>query len=172
MGEVTIRQAERTDADRRKLAAVRRAWAEEDAGGPIDDPGYEDRAAAWVEANEPTRTAWLAEIDGEPVGMLVLVTLERMPEPGEPVSAWGYVHHFVVVPGHRDAGIGQRLMAEAVAAAEARGWPHLLLNPRTRSVPFYERWGFEPAGEWLARRARIGGPEGTPLQPSSSRPGP
>jgi GNAT superfamily N-acetyltransferase len=154
VGEVTVRRAARSDGDRRRLAAVRRAWAQEDVGGPIDDPGYEDRAAAWVEANERTRTAWLAELDGEPIGMLVLVTVERMPEPGKPPSAWGYVHHLVVLPGHRDAGVGQRLMAAAVAEAEARGWAHLLLNPRSRSLPFYERWGFEPAREWLARRHR------------------
>ena len=154
VGEVTIRLAERTDEDRRRLAAVRRAWAEEDAGGPLEDDGYEERAAAWVAANEDTRTAWLAEIDGVPVGMLILVSIQRMPEPGTPDSGWGYVHHLVVLPEHRDAGVGQRLMAEAVAEAEARGWPHLLLNPRPRSLPFYERWGFEPAGEWLARRRR------------------
>ena len=42
----------------------------------------------------------------------------------------------------------------AVAEAERRGWPHLLLNPRPRSLPFYERWDFEPASAWLARRSR------------------
>lgn len=154
MGAVTIRRAERNEADRRRLAAVRRAWAEEDAAGPIDDPGYEARAVAWVEANEGTRTAWLAELDGEPVGMLVLVTVERMPEPRTPPSAWGYVHHLVVLPEHRDRGVGGRLLAAAIAEAEARGWPHLLLNPRPRSLPFYGRRGFEPAGDWLARRSR------------------
>ena len=149
-----IRRAERTDADRRRLAAVRRAWAEEDAGRPLEDPGYEERAAAWVAANEHTRIAWLAELDDRPVGMLILVSVERMPEPAAPVSAWGYVHHFVVLAEHRAAGIGRQLMAAALAEADARGWPHLLLNPRPRSLPFYERWGFEPAGEWLARRRR------------------
>jgi GNAT superfamily N-acetyltransferase len=151
--EVVVRRTAPSDADRRRLVGLRRAWAEEDAGGAIDDPGYEDRAVAWIEANESTRTSWLAEADGAPIGMLVLVTLERMPQPGAPPSAWGYLHHFFVVPEHRNHGVGQELMAAAVAEAERRGWPHLLLNPRPRSMPFYERWGFEPAGAWFARRS-------------------
>lgn len=140
VGSVAIRTAGATERDRRRLAALRRAWAEEDAGGPIDDAGYEDRAIAWVAAHEGTRLAWLAEIDGAPVGMLVLVSVERMPRPGRLGSGWGYVHHF-----------GHQLMAAAVEEADARGWPHLLLDPRPSSVPFYRRWGFTPAEAWLAR---------------------
>lgn len=154
MDDLTVRRVEASDDDRRRLAAVRRAWSEEDAGGPIDDPGYEDRAVAWIAANESHRLSWLAEVGGEPVGMLTMVVVERMPQPGAADSGWGYVHHFVVVPSHRDRGIGHRLMTAAVAEAEARGWPHLLLNPRERSLSFYARWGFEPAGAWLARRRR------------------
>lgn len=154
VGDATIRRAGPTDDDRRRLARVRRAWAEEDAGRPIDDPGYEDRAVAWVAANEPHRIAWLAEVDDEPVAMLMMVIVERMPQPGTPDSTWGYVHHLVVTPDHRNAGLGAQLLAAAVEEAERRGWPHLLLHPRPRSVPFYERHGFEPAGAWLARARR------------------
>ena len=76
-----MRRAEQTDRDRRALAAVRRMWREEDAGGPVDDPGYEDRAVAWIEANASHRIGWLAEVDGRPVGMLTVIIVERMPQP-------------------------------------------------------------------------------------------
>jgi GNAT superfamily N-acetyltransferase len=144
MGAV-IRRAAGTDADRRALASVRRRWAEEDAGGPIEDPGYEDRAVAWLEANESHRIGWVAEVDGDVVGILTMVIVERMPQPGIPTNGWGYVHHFVVDPDRRGEGIGAELMDAAVGEAQARGWSQLVLHPRERSVPFYEREGFEAA---------------------------
>lgn len=146
-----IRRAEATDEDRRALAAVRRRWTEEDDGGPIDDPGFEDRAVEWIAANESHRLGWLAELGGAPVGMLTVIIAQRMPQPGRPDSGWGYVHHLVVDPDHRSRGIGAALMDAAVAEARARGWSQLLLHPRPRSVPFYERAGFVPA-DLLVRR--------------------
>lgn len=142
MGDVVVRPAGDDDADRLALARLRRAWDEEDAGGPIDDPGYEARAVAWLEANRSHRLAWLAELDGEPVGFLTVVIVDRMPQPGRPDSGWGYVHHFFVVPAHRSAGIGAALLAAAVADARRRGWKQLVLHPRPRSRRFYERHGF------------------------------
>lgn len=136
------------------MAAMRRAWAEEDAGGPIDDPGFEARAVAWIAANESHRLCWLAEDGGEVVGLVTVVVVDRMPEPGRPDSGWGYVHHFFVVPGRRSEGTGRRLIDAAIADADARGWEQLLLNPRPRSRPFYERAGFEPAAHLLIRRVR------------------
>lgn len=150
MDEV-IRRVEATDADRRALARVRRRWAEEDHGGPIDDPGYEDRAVEWIADNESHRLGWLAEVDGVAVGMLTVIVVERMPTPGPPPGGWGYVHHFVVDPAHRDRGLGAALMDAAIGEAEARGWSQLVLHPRPRSVPFYERAGFVPA-DLLVRR--------------------
>ncbi len=146
-----IRRAEATDADRRALAAVRRRWTEEDDGGPIDDPGFEDRAVEWIAANESHRVAWLAELGGDPVGMLTVIVAERMPQPGRPDSGWGYVHHLVVHPDHRSQGIGAALIDAVVVEAITRGWSQLLLHPRPRSVPFYERAGFVPA-DLLVRR--------------------
>jgi GNAT superfamily N-acetyltransferase len=149
--DVVIRRAEATDADRRALAAVRRRWTEEDEGAPIDDPDFEARAAEWIAANESHRIGWLAEVGGEAVGMLTVIIAERMPQPGRPPSGWGYVHHLVVDVAQRGRGVGAALMDAAVAEASARGWSQLLLHPRPRSVPFYERAGFVTA-DLLVRR--------------------
>ena len=143
-----------TDEDRRALALVRRGWTEEDDGGAIDDPGFEARAVAWIEDNEAHRLAWLAWDDGTPIGMVVVIVFERMPQPGQADSGWGYVHHLVVLPSHRDRGIGAQLLDAVVDEAERRGWDRLLLHPRERSIPFYERAGFVPGDMFLVRELR------------------
>ena len=152
VGEITVRRARDDDGDRRALAGLRRQWDEEDAGTAIEDPGFEDRAVAWLATNWSHRLAWLAELDGVPVGLVTVVILDRMPQPGRPDSGWGYVHHFFVGPDHRSTGIGAQLMAAAITEAESRNWKQLILHPRPRSRPFYERAGFEPADHLLVRR--------------------
>ena len=39
------------------------------AGGPIDDPGFEARFRAWMEAERSTRTFFVVDVDGTAVGM-------------------------------------------------------------------------------------------------------
>lgn len=151
MDQLVVRRARPDDADRRALAALRRRWTEEDAGGPVVDDQFESRAVAWMVANESHRLAWLAEVGRGPVGFVTAVPLERMPQPGRTPSAWAYVHHCFVVPEQRDAGVGRRLLDAVVADGRALGWERLLLHPRDRSRPFYERAGFVVADQWLVR---------------------
>jgi GNAT superfamily N-acetyltransferase len=151
---VEIRAASASDEDRRALALVRRRWTEEDDGGPIDDPTFEARAVDWIERNQSHRLGWLAWDDDVPVGMIVAIIFERMPQPGRDDSGWGYVHHLVVLPSYRDQGIGGRLLSAVVEEAERRGWDRLLLHPRERSIPFYERAGFVPGDMFLVRELR------------------
>ncbi len=58
-------------ADVAALAALRREWTAE-WGGTGDDPGFGERFAAWFEQETPRRITWLAEADGQPVGMVNL----------------------------------------------------------------------------------------------------
>jgi hypothetical protein len=60
------------------LAMLRRAWNEENSGGPIDDPGFE---ATFFEWGDPcvTRTFFLVEIDDFAVGMANVKRYQRMP---------------------------------------------------------------------------------------------
>jgi len=151
MGRVVVRGIVDDDRDRRAMARLRRQWAEEDDGGQIDDPGYEARAVRWIAENRSHRLAWLAEVDGAPVGLVTVVVVDRMPQPGRPDSGWGYVHHFFVAPEHRGKGIGRRLMDAVVHAAADRGWAQLVLHPRTRSRSFYRRAGFTTADHLMVR---------------------
>ena len=83
--------------------------------------------------------------------MASVVVMSRMPRPGTDTRSWGYVHNLYVLPSHRDSGVGAELMAAAIDACRADGYEHLVLHPRSRAVPFYERLGFAPAVDLLQR---------------------
>jgi GNAT superfamily N-acetyltransferase len=127
------------------LAALRRRWNEERRDGPIDDPDFDARFRAWREEEAPTRTFFLAELDGRPVGMANVKHYTRMPAAGmASAGRWGYVGNVFVLAEHRNARIGQRLMERIVEWAGDQGLEHLRLAPSERSVPFYGRLGFAP----------------------------
>ena len=133
------------DEDLGALAALRRAWNEENAGGPIDDPGFEARFRSWMEAERATRTFFLVLVEGAPVGMANVKRYDRMPVAGRSGSGhWGYVGNVFVLAEHRNARVGQALMEEIVDWAGRQGLVHLRLAPSPLSVSFYERLGFEP----------------------------
>lgn len=140
---ITVRAT--TADDLAVMAALRRAWTEEDARGPVDDDGFDERFADWIGDVGGERRAWLAFADGTPVGMLNLAIFHRMPRPGRPDTRWGYVANVFVLAAWRSRGVGANLLEAAVAFARDEGFIRLVLNPSERSVPFYLRAGFEPA---------------------------
>ena len=131
------------------LAALRRAWVEENAGGEVPDPGYDEAYEAWWQREYDLRVSWMAEIDGRPVGMLNLCVFSRMPAPGRLHSQWGYLANLFVLAEHRDAGIGARLLSACLDHAREQRFVQVVLSPSQRSVPFYRRAGFRPAADDL-----------------------
>lgn len=144
-----IRQASAADLD--ALAALRRAWVEEQAGGPVDDPAYESDFAAWFAREHEQRVTWLATAGDRPVGMLNLLVFTRMPRPGRPTSQWGYLSNFFVRAGERGTGLGARLLAVCVEYADAHDFVRIVLSPSERSHPLYLRAGFGAADSLLVR---------------------
>jgi GNAT superfamily N-acetyltransferase len=140
---VTVRRTGEHDAAR--IAALRRAWVEEESGHPVDDDGFEDRFAEWYAEEAARRVVFLAELGQEPVGMVNLVTFTRMPKPGRAPSLWYYLGNAFVVAGHRDRGIGTALLETAIGYAREQGAARIVLAPSDRSRPFYRRAGFGPA---------------------------
>ena len=141
--------------DRAAVAALRRAWVEEDAGRPVDDDGFAERFEEWLEREQRQRVTWVGVVGEEPVGMLNLLVFERMPKPGRPQpSRWGYLANFYVAPGHRAGGVGRRMLATCTAYADEQGFARVMLSPTERSVPLYERAGFVLATSLLVRTAR------------------
>lgn len=140
------------------LARMRRALAEEQAGGSVEDGDFDERFSEWFERESGQRITWLAEAAGQPVGMLNLLVFTRMPRPrsaADPPRAtqWGYIANVYVDQSHRDRGIGATLLAAAIEYADSHGFARLVLSPSERSVPFYERAGFNPATSLLIRSA-------------------
>ena len=131
------------------VAALRRAWTEEQLGEVLDDPAYAGRFADWWAAETGRRLLWVASVAGTPVGMLNVTVFERMPRPDRPPSRWGYLGNAFVLRAHRNAGIGAELLAAAVAHARDAGFVRLVLAPSERSVPFYRRAGFRPANDLM-----------------------
>ena len=136
-----VRVAGEGDLD--ALAALRLAWNEEHQGGALDDPAFAPAFVAWMVAEAPTRTFFVAELDGEPVGMANVKRYDRMPAAGMASAGWwGYVGNVFVLPQHRDGGIGAALMEALQAWAWEHGYEHLRLAPSSKAGPFYERLGY------------------------------
>jgi GNAT superfamily N-acetyltransferase len=154
---LTVRLATREDVT--VIATLRRAWTEENHGGPVEDDGFDAVFAEWFEREHDQRVTWLAEVDGRAVGMLNLLVFRRMPRPrsaeapGSP-DAWGYVANVYVEPAARDAGTGRALLDAATSFADEHGLARLVLSPSRRSVPFYERAGFATATSLMLRPGR------------------
>jgi GNAT superfamily N-acetyltransferase len=123
------------------LAALRRAWTAEQYG-PADDTGFEARFLDWYARESADRIYWLAEVSGQPAGMVNLSVFTRMPRPGSETSRWGYLANAFVRAGHRDQGIGTRLLGALLAYADEQSYVRVVLSPTERSVPFYQRLGF------------------------------
>ena len=132
--DVVVRVAGAEDV--RAIAALRALWS----GG--EDPAFEERMAAWLAFEGSRRTTWLAVRGDSPAGMASMFEYRRMPHPGRPESRWGYVSNMFVREELRGRGIGSALLAEVLAAAEARSYARLVLSPSERALAFYRRAGF------------------------------
>ncbi|MBW0117627.1 GNAT family N-acetyltransferase [Pseudonocardia abyssalis] len=148
----TVRVADERDLD--ALARLRRAWLEERAGRPVDDPGFEASFAQWWRSELSRRTFWLAEVGTEragftAVGSLNVVEIAHMPRPGARGGAIGHVGNAFVIAAWADRGVPRALLSHAVAHARERRYRRLVLAPTPGSAPFYRRAGFGPAGESL-----------------------
>jgi len=140
---MTLRRA--TAADVAALAALRRAWVEENGGVIVDTGTFERDFAQWYAAEAGRRLTWVAAAGDEAVGMLNLVEFHRMPRPGRLHSTWGYISNVFVLAGHRNRGIGRQLLEAAIGAARERGYARLVLSPSDRARPLYARVGFGAA---------------------------
>ena len=140
-------------ADGPAIAALRRMWTAEDHGD-VADAGFEARFLDWYERESTRRISWLAELSGEPVGMMNLAIFERMPRPGhDDAGTWGYLANAFVLASYRNRGVGARLLAALLAHADGHGYLRVVLRPSERAIPFYQRAGFTADGGFLIRYA-------------------
>lgn len=149
---VTVRVADERDGP--ALARLRRAWLEERAGHPVDDPGFEAVFDRWWRAELPRRTFWLAEVGGgrggsTAVGSLNVVETSYMPRPGARGGVVGQVGNAFVLARFAGRGVPRTLLDHAVAHARARRYRRLVLAPTAGSTAFYRSAGFVAAGDAL-----------------------
>jgi GNAT superfamily N-acetyltransferase len=137
-------------ADVPALAALRRAWTAENSDD-VADEGFEARFADWHERESARRITWLAQVCGDPVGMMNLAVFERMPVPGRDAGTWGYLANAFVLRPYRSQGIGGMLLSALLAHADDHGYVRVVLRPSDRSIPFYNRAGFTEGDGFLVR---------------------
>jgi GNAT superfamily N-acetyltransferase len=146
-----VRRAGRPDA--RVMAVMRWAFRTE-LGTPVEsEQQFVARATAWLahRLEVGSWTGWLAleqaHEQEEPVGLVLVHLLEKVPNPVVEPESIGYVSSLYVRPGRRDRGIGDVLLRTAVDFCRDQGVDTVVLWPSPRSVPLYARHGFRRQGD-------------------------
>jgi [ribosomal protein S18]-alanine N-acetyltransferase len=99
-----------------------------------------DAGAALAILTDPERESYVALLEGELVGFIILVMHGAFV---------GYIQSVCVVPGRRSRGLGRRLMAFAEQRI-FRETPNVFLNVASfnpEAQRLYERLGYEVVGE-------------------------
>lgn len=146
--EITIRRAERADAD--ALLRLIEALAHYEKLEP-PDAGARARLIEDGFGPNPRYEAWLALVDGAPVGYTVSF---------ETYSSFLarptlYLEDIFVLPEHRRAGVGYRLFRRIAQRALERGCGRMewvCLDWNRAGLQFYEKIGARRLAEWVTFR--------------------
>ena len=118
-------------------------------GEPVEtQQEFVERATAWLAQRLElgSWTAWLAVEQEQPVGLVLVHLVEKVPNPVVEPETLGYVSSLYVRPERRDRGVGDALLRTAVDFCRDHGVESVVLWPSPRSVPLYERHGFQRSG--------------------------
>jgi GNAT superfamily N-acetyltransferase len=144
---ITTRRA--TAADAVKLAALR--WRQIAEGGDhvdSDRGAFIESFRSWVDDHQATHLPFVAEMDGDVIGVAWLLVAERVPG-SERRRHFGDVQSVYVVPEMRNAGAGAAVLADLLAEASRLGLEHVTVHSSSRAVPLYQRVGFGHGRAWL-----------------------
>jgi GNAT superfamily N-acetyltransferase len=119
-----------------------------------------DQETAWGLTDFSAVALWLppgTEPDEEPIVSVLTETvsaqkhedlfsvLEQMDEAHPDYPHW-YLPWLGVEHGRQGAGLGARLLHHCLTTVDERRLPAYLETPNPRTIPFYERFGFEVTG--------------------------
>lgn len=141
------------EGDGPALAALRYRWRSEEggeSGRTLSE--YAATLGEWIDAHRASHVAYLARLDGEPVGEAWRATVDRVPGLSRPRRAAAFLQAVYVAPERRGAGVGTALVGRLVADARDEGYDYLVVHPTERSFPFYRRLGFADADRALELR--------------------
>lgn len=134
-----------TERDALRLAQLR--WEHKDSETPFDGALRDDFisycANYLTKAFKEGLICWVAEENELIVSTLYIQSVQKIPKPDKASGFWGYVTAVYTVPEYRNKKIGSTLMHKATEWSRARGCELLIVWPGERSVPFYERAGFQ-----------------------------
>ncbi|PZO62938.1 MAG: hypothetical protein DI498_14435 [Paracoccus denitrificans] len=149
---IGVRRADGGDAH--DLAQLKIEWAQVDPSPSrqeVDE--FADALSTWIADQDDSLVVEVAVADGQIVGMAWMVLFERAPDFADRQRFTADIQSVYVTPAHRNRGIGRRLVDGLCDAADARGVSRILVTASARSVPLYERSGFESSPLLLERRA-------------------
>ncbi|QAY60338.1 GNAT family N-acetyltransferase [Microbacterium protaetiae] len=149
---IDVRRADAGDAH--DLAQLKIEWAQVDPSPnrqEVDE--FADALSTWIAGQDDLLVVEVAVADGQIVGMAWMVLFERAPDFADRQRLTADIQSVYVTPAHRNRGIGRRLVDALCDAADARSVPRILVTASARSVPLYERSGFESSPLLLQRRA-------------------
>ena len=147
---VHIRRAASSDGP--TLARLRWTFREEEGEAPLGD--FKEFLSRFLEhywhgLDSGAWAHWVVEEDGAILAHMAVRVQEGVPRPASRRDRWGWLTDCYTSPDERSKGHGAALLEAIRAWASGEGLELLLVSPSSRSVPFYARAGFGPAGEWL-----------------------
>jgi GNAT superfamily N-acetyltransferase len=86
---------------------------------------------------------WVAEQDGDLIGVFSVRIIHKMPSPEDMDGRFGYLTNSYVLPRHRNAGVGAALLAAIKNWALGERLELLVVWPSERAYALYERSGYE-----------------------------
>ena len=134
-----------TEAEAAALAALRWDFRAEDSEEPAVSFGEFEAAYTtfFLEGIRSDRRAhFVAEIEGEIVGHVVVQRVPMVPRPKRLDDDWGYITDNYIKPDHRNTGLGRRLLEEAIAWSRREDLELLIVWPSEQAVGHYARAGF------------------------------
>jgi ribosomal protein S18 acetylase RimI-like enzyme len=90
--------------------------------------------------NNPRKTIFFADVDGEPVGQIKIIPWW---------NKFAYIEELAINTESRGKGIGRALINRAIEWAKAQGFPGIMLETQTNNVlacKLYESCGFVLSG--------------------------
>jgi GNAT superfamily N-acetyltransferase len=137
-------------ADTAALAQLRWIWRTDERGEHgLSQAEFEGAFRLWWGSREESHVAYIAERDGDAVGMAWLAVFDRIPQPRDVERLAGNVQSVFVLEAFRNHGIGGALVEAVIAHARARGAGYLIVHPSQRAYPLYERLGFTATKQLL-----------------------
>jgi len=100
----------------------------------LDEGPFIEAFSAWVRDHVATHVPFVAEVDGDAVGMAWLMVADRVPNSDPQRRRFGDIQSVYVVPELRDRRIGAALLAAVLAVARGLELEHVTVHSSDRGA--------------------------------------